>query len=402
MALLIFHQLLNGGVCLFSTDDNIGAMAASKHTYQSALPGYWMDLSLLGTAGGCFSPAWINFFLLALPSGDFINWIHAVDMVLGSLFLMFFLRSQGLTTTAILLGGLGTFWLGCNLTIVYAGHTPKFGVLMLATCALYGVGRLEATSKVSWAVIAGGALGAMFLEQLDVALYFGLLLGGYALFTLWRKPQIVWWKRCVYLMLPFGLTAFWLATPGLLQGYLQNIKNIVQVAPEDHRAKWYFVTQWSLPPEESGELAIPGYYGWRSGEPEGNYWGRLGRSENWALTGQGFMNFKLDNWYVGVVLLLFASLASLRVWMVGHEDDNRLRVVIVFWLSALVITLLLSFGKFFPLYKLFYQLPVVNNIRNPVKFMPLFQLTLSILAAYGLHIVLKLEGCITARKNLPI
>jgi hypothetical protein len=48
-----------------------------------------------------------------------------------------------------------------------------------------------------------------------------------------------------------------------------------------------------------------------------------------------------------------------------------------------VVSLLLAFGKYFPLYALFYQLPVVNNIRNPNKFIQVFQVCLAILAVYG-------------------
>ena len=69
-----------------------------------------------------------------------------------------------------------------------------------------------------------------------------------------------------------------------------------------------------------------------------------------------------------------------------HSDQ---RAEIIFWAAATLIALLLSFGKFFPLYALFYKLPVVNNIRNPNKFLQVFQLALGILAAYGIDIASK-------------
>ncbi len=62
---------------------------------------------------------------------------------------------------------------------------------------------------------------------------------------------------------------------------------------------------------------------------------------------------------------------------------------ILFWGTVAVVTLLLAYGKYFPLYALFYKLPLVNNIRNPNKFLQVFQMALAILAAYGLDIALR-------------
>ena len=66
------------------------------------------------------------------------------------------------------------------------------------------------------------------------------------------------------------------------------------------------------------------------------------------------------------------------------------RAEILFWGAAALITLLLAYGKYFPLYALFYQLPVINNIRNPNKFLQVFQLCLGILAACGLDTAMRM------------
>ena len=59
------------------------------------------------------------------------------------------------------------------------------------------------------------------------------------------------------------------------------------------------------------------------------------------------------------------------------------RAEILFWGGASLVALLLAFGKYFPLYSLFYKLPVVDTIRNPNKFLQVFQMALAILTAYG-------------------
>ncbi len=67
---------------------------------------------------------------------------------------------------------LPAFWLESNLTLTYAGHTGKYGVVMLASVALYCLSRaLSHPPSMLWSILAGGAVGFMFLEQLDVALF---------------------------------------------------------------------------------------------------------------------------------------------------------------------------------------------------------------------------------------
>jgi hypothetical protein len=109
------------------------------------------------------------------------------------------------------------------------------------------------------------------------------------------------------------------------------------------------------------------------------------------------MNFKLDDWYLGVVPVLFALLICGTVWRrmrsaqgasVVTAEGPDLRADVIFWGLATLTALLLAMGKYSPLYQLFYQLPVVNNIRAPVKFMQVFQIALAVLAVYGLDYVI--------------
>jgi hypothetical protein len=104
----------------------------------------------------------------------------------------------------------------------------------------------------------------------------------------------------------------------------------------------------------------------------------MGRSAGWESTQQGFMNFKLENTYLGILQLLLALFAVVRG--IGRRED---RADTVFWSCAAGLTLLLAFGKYFPLYSALYHLPVINNIRNPNKFLQVFQVCVGILAAYG-------------------
>ncbi|MBN1270396.1 MAG: hypothetical protein JXB04_12465 [Kiritimatiellae bacterium] len=344
----------------------------------------------------------VSYLLLwLLPTVAYANWIHAIDLGFASVLLMMFLRLRQRSWPACLLGAVAAFWLGSNFTLTYAGHIAKFGVLLSAAGTLYLVEKTVATRRAAWAVLAGGAMGLMFLEQPDVALFFALFLGLYFLYALWRDHTAHFAALVARLVLPMLVVALLVAAPGLLGNYLTGIKGVASLKSEDPRAKWEFATQWSWPPEESIDFIAPGFMGWRSGEQEAPYWGRMGRSAGWETTGQGFRNFKLENQYIGIfpiALAMAALVLSARRRRVsgsdmppGMESEERpaWRHDVFFWSGAVAVTLLLSFGKYFPLYRVFYYLPIVNAIRNPNKFLQVFQVALGILAAYGLDGVIE-------------
>ncbi len=394
-ALIMFKSLMAPGVTLFCTDNNIGQNTMIKAMLPGAFWSCWYDAILAGS--GDYMPASITFGILTLlPSVLFTSWMHAIYLAAASLLLMGYLRREGMGWPAVMLGGLTAFWLGSNFTLTYAGHTSKFGILFFAALFLWIMGRLPASKRrASGLVAAGGVIGMMMVEQADVGLFFAMPLGLYALFVLYFKCGARRWA-CARLLAFLLAPAFLIALRPALEGYRANIKDVSAVSEESPAAKWEFVTQWSWPPEETIDFIAPGYTGWRSGEPAGPYWGRMGRSAGWEQTKQGFQNFKLENVYLGAIPVALACFALLCVVMAWRRRGGDALVwpashaagEVWFWSAAALLTLLLAFGKNFPLYYLFYQLPLVGNIRNPNKFLQIFQLALAILAAYGLDALL--------------
>ena len=423
-AVLMFAAVLRGNVFLFSTDDNI----ASTQARQSLLRGGWLtrwnDSELLGqydTLAFC----WTHLLLYILPARSFVNWIHAIDLALASALLCALLRKLGISPLAAVFGALTALWVGSNFTLAYAGHIGKFEVLLWAACALWLIEIAVRRSSVPAGLLAGGAIGGMFQLQPDVALFFAMLIGPYAVYACWRENRFVP-RAFIRTFAPMTLTAALMVLPVFLSQSRLNLSNVAATDTERPLEKWNFCTQWSWPPDETIDFVAPGYMGWRTGEPDGPYWGQMGRSAGWEQTRQGFMNFKLENQYLGVMPIVFAMFAvawalrgsGFRVQGLDGEGGRRSvegggdgrsttpthprthtptpfrtrsdrRTAVVFWAAATLIALLLSFGKFFPLYALFYKLPVVNNIRNPNKFLQVFQLALGILAAYGIDIASK-------------
>lgn len=381
------------GAILFSTDANIGQNALMKSQLPAAFTGGWQDAALLGAAE--FVPLNLRFGLTwLLPARFFTNWSGALFLGLAALFLILYLRSCRLHAGACLIGVLTAFFLSSNLTLVYPGHLSKLSLLIFAVAYLYCVTQAVRAQSIGWSILTGGAIGAMFMEQADVALFFAGVLGPYALVMLWRQYRWRWsvWARVLG---PLALMAGALAVHPLWGGYTTAVRGVESMQAEDPVQKWNYCTQWSWPPEESIDFIAPGFMGWRSGEPQGPYWGRMGRSPGWGQTRQGFQNFKLENMYLGAIPVLLALWAVVLAFYCRRQrrrsadaleitpDGRDWMVAVFFWSAVAGLTLLLSFGKYFPLYKLFYSLPLVSSIRNPNKFLQVFQLALAILAAYG-------------------
>ncbi|MBP7275502.1 MAG: hypothetical protein KBA51_04785, partial [Kiritimatiellae bacterium] len=194
----------------------------------------------------------------------------------------------------------------------------------------------------------------------------------------------------------FGV-AFLLALIPLLRGYDAAIRESDTIRSPDREAKWNYITQWSLPPEDVIDLVAPGYHGIRTGEPEGPYWGRIGRTAGWEQTGEGFRDFRLDQPYVGILPFLFAlfalvpaARARIRAGRAGSPaGTDREECHILFFSLMSLVLLGFALGKYSPLYWLLYRLPVISDVRAPVKFLGVFQLTLGIVAAYGLDLVFR-------------
>lgn len=385
MGLLVYREAWLPGTILFTSDDNIGHVALRQRWLPEGFWRLWDDSLMAG------QPALLilnstNLLLSLLPVGLFHKIIHAFDLSVATIGFGLFLRARGLKLAPALMGALTAFWLGSTFFLTYAGHIGKFGVVMFAGLAVWLIERAAQRKSVAWGALAGAACGGMFLEQADVALFFSLILGPYALFAVAREHggnAKAWLAPLV----PMGLIAFMVAVRPLWVATSFFALDPGFEGRESREEVWDYCTQWSWPPEETLEWIAPGYYGWRSGEPTGPYWGRLGRSRDWDANRQGLMNFKLETLYIGAIPLALAALGI----ALGLRRRGAARADVLFWSAAALVTFILGCGKFTPLYRLFFELPGMSSIRAPVKFMQVTQFAVGVLAAYGLHALLSLQ-----------
>lgn len=390
LLVIMFHQFLDGTSVLLTTDAAISGSNQSVSQVLIDTVANWSSGILMGLPR---SPATQASGLLKIAANGVVwnNFIYGFACAAASFAFLLGYRKK-MTVWALLCGVLTAFWLGSNFTLLYAGHVQKPFVVLFFVCALLSAGVVSFRGGLLW----GGCTGLMFAQQPDVALFFALFAGGYLVFRIWQVHGFKWIKW-VEVLIPAGGVALLIAAGPLLSGYNQQVKGTAQMETENKQEKWEYVTQWSFPPEETIAFVAPGYTGWRSSDPEGPYWGRMGRSAGWEKTRQGFQNFKLENTYLGLIPVAFALFAIFSCRRSKHRAE------IIFWSSAAIVSLLLSFGKYFPLYSLFYHLPVVNNIRNPNKFLQVFQMCIAILTVYGVDALWKSgrqgEGGIEEKSN---
>ena len=386
VALLVFHALWSPGSVLMTSDDNVGLVAFNQRVIAASPLAHWTGEILWGM------PGLQGFHLWALAMGTlsaeaFMNVYHGLCLALAAWLLAVYLRDRGLRPAACVFGGLVAFWTGTNLTLTYAGHVGKYGLMVFLALAVFALGRWGKTGRMAWSLVAGAAAGAMFLEQADVALFCALLLVPVGLFEARRAAG--GWNALRLAKKSWGaaLAAVLLAGGASLTVVGAGVTEVPN--DEDPAAKWAYLTQWSQPPGESLDFIAPGWTGWRSGEPSGPYWGKMGRSEGYELTRQGFMNFKLENVYVGAIPLLFALLGLGEAVRRRREDPAASTVFL--WGGLCLLALLLAFGKYFVLYKPLTLLPGFGSIRNPNKFIHFFQLAWGVLAALGLDAALRMD-----------
>lgn len=122
-----------------------------------------------------------------------------------------------------------------------------------------------------------------------------------------------------------------------------------------------YATGWSMAPYELPSVVVPGWTGFGGA----SYWG-----------GMPFTDY--PNAFVGLVAVLLAIPAFLA--------GGRKRV---FALVLALLALLVSFGRYFPLYGLLYDhLPLFNKFRIPVMIIILFQLAVALGLAWGWSAIL--------------
>ncbi|MCZ7542468.1 MAG: YfhO family protein [Anaerolineae bacterium] len=100
--------------------------------------------------------------------------------------------------------------------------------------------------------------------------------------------------------------------------------------------------------------------------------------------------------YLGAIALLFALYGA---WQTRGTWQTRGARLTRFWVGFGLLALLMALGQSTPLHRLVYELPLMNSLRAPARFVLLFDFAAAGLAAVGLRVAAPRLG--SAAQRLP-
>ena len=268
ISLVLFRAALNPDVVFSASDANMGWLTFKKGSMPEMFSGAYRAFPLLGMSF-LKQPILSDVLLWLLPVPIYNDAIYAIFLLGASIFLLLFLRLLNRSWLGSCFGTLIGWWMG-SVTISSSGRFGKFGVAFFGCSALYFIEKaVRASSRVRvlWAVIAGGSVGGMLLEQQDVGLFWGIFIGAYALFRCIQQYGKSDGLGYAGVFLPIAVAALLLAGPSALVMYKTNVTDIASVENTDSQSaenKWNYITQWSFAPPETLDRVARGLMGWKS------------------------------------------------------------------------------------------------------------------------------------------
>jgi len=386
---VLFLPSFDMGKALFANDGPYGGQMAAYLRPPGSFLGIWNDLFWLGAYSGNYSPNPTGLLLLTLGPRLFVNFYTPATALLAGVCAWFFFRQLRFNAMASVLGGLAA---ALNMNF-FSNACWGLGTRNTALAGIFlSLAAVESSFRgFSWIklILAGLAIGMSISEGGDNGAIFSVFVAGYAFCRSLQQegsPAANAFKGGARVAL-IALVAAIMAFPSLLIFRDTAVKGVVGSGREgmSPAQKWDWATQWSLPKAETLRVIIPGMFGYRLDTPNGgNYWGRVGQQPGWEQHHQGFPRHSGAGEYAGVLVVLLALWALTNSLVrTGSVYDEKERRIIWYWSGAALVALLLAWGRHAPFYQLLYALPYFSTIRNPMKFMHPFHMTMMILFAYG-------------------
>jgi len=340
----------------------------------------------LGLGGNTFHPLQLGYAW----SHEWHGMRYVVATVATFAGFSYFLIGLGLSRHASFTAALAFCFSGYSFTLISAGHHGFFQATSYMVWGLACIHRAILRNSAWHFAGTGACMIYGMAAQPDFMAPSYILFATYALFLFvhrFKQTGISTLKRvaprALLTLLVFGLLG--------LSSFRFLFETVVP-GREAQRGttaeeKWIFATNWSFPPSEVLEFIAPNVYGVENITQETPYWGKIGRSISWDQDRQGFKNFRQHSVYLGVIQLVFALLALHIAIRRKQELDPLLRKLILFWGMIGITALLLSFGRHFFLYRIWYALPYLDLLRAPIKFLRFVELSTCVLMGIGLHLV---------------
>ncbi|MSU33350.1 MAG: hypothetical protein EXS25_12015 [Pedosphaera sp.] len=384
--LWLFRVSLSDGMIVFSNDGSFGMIMSQIDTAHEAITGHWRYLNWIGRNELEALPGLSQgiFFLLNSPV-VFAKWFALIALWILGWSAFFLGRRLGLPWILAVAMGLAAELNSNPFSYACWGLAPK---PLAFACFIIALALIEGSNKGwrSWirVALAGFAIGINVIEAADVGIILSLY---YAAYVAWdtlsnSARSVPTLALGASRLLITVVCAGWMGGHAVqvLRGYAVKDVTNMEATQGSSKERWRFITGWSLPPAETTRILAAGEYGYRMDTPDGgNYWGRVGEDGSPP-------RFSGSGEYAGISVLLLALWAVVRTLarfpVQPFTTVERRRIL--FWSTSAVISLLLAYGHYFPLFRLVFLLPGLNTIRIPMKYLHGFHLSVLLLFAYGL------------------
>ena len=405
--------------------------ATNFRDWSSSIEGFFRNW----LTSGKFVPDDLKVFLASPWVWVELQFVFAAYM--AALGMAYFLKGKGLSQVACYGAGLFLAFSGYWFTLFSAGHLGWFRWMTYGVFAFGLIDRalpLHASSSTSsfplrpWALLGACVAWGSFYQP-DLWLLFTVFTGVYFIFRAWRlvaaknaedvkTPWMYLSKGVVVAGVVFvliGLPSFYSAFVNDIAGRDKQIAEASGAGPKAEQSaedRWIFVTNWSLPPNEIVEAAIPRIngdtscvltqaLGVKAGTGVKPYTGAIGRPHK-APSG----NYRQHSLYIGFITCLFAvfAIGGCLLGKLKHSGgQNPSTVDVIFFAAAAVVFFVFACGRYVePVYRLVYMLPFGDYLRAPVKWYHLFEFCVVVLAGFGLERLFRFFERKHGKLSLPV
>jgi hypothetical protein len=347
---------------------------------------HWFDFLNTGYAD-------LRIFIGNIFNNDYAQ--HTIFILVLAITSFFFMRSKKVNTWVAVITGFAAAFSTGIIVFVFIGHITKLYTVSVFPLIFMMLERLREKIKLLDFVIltiacsiavSGWHIQVIFYTLFAILIYYIF----FFLSNIKNKNVLLQLVKSGALFIAAFLIAMSLCSDMFLQlfeytkystrgtkGIIENTKTAE--GPKSESDFYSYNTMWSFSPGEVMTFIIPSYYGFGNNV----YKGELSNGkEVEANTYFGQMEYVDVAMYMGVIVFFFGIFGIYA---------NRKDKFIQYLGLLIIISLLISFGKNFPILfnLMYYHFPYFDKFRVPSMVLVLIQLTMPILAGYGIWSIIK-------------
>ena len=306
-----------------------------------------------------------NLIFLFLSTSTAINISFILHMWLGSFFLYMYLRYLNISKLGSIVGAFVFSFSSIIVCRIYAGHLSNICTMIWLPLLLLMLDISLRTRRTFYILLTSVLVSIQFLAGHPQYFYYSLItLFAYTIFVCWNSEYPT--NKLKEIGLGLGIFIFIIVTAALLSAI--QILPSLELAEHSIRKflSYKFFCVYFFPFENIVTLLIPTFFG---DSTSSVYWG------------------KWDIWetclYIGIMPLVLVCTSLFT--------NSKKRSYVLFFFAIAILSMVCAFGNNIPpIFRFLYQfVPGFNMFRGISKFIFITGISLSILAGFGLDIIIE-------------